>query len=112
MATNKVPTESAAMPAAEMAQYLETLPLPNAAEFVWDRMVSSLYAEGQSGGGHGRALELFREVDKDRSGRVDAAEIQKALERMGVQGVSLKVSATSSTCCAVLCQLFVDSIPT
>jgi hypothetical protein len=30
-------------------------------------------------------------LDKHRSGRVDAAEIQKALERIGVSGVSLKV---------------------
>jgi hypothetical protein len=91
MATNKASTESAAMPAAKMAHYLDTLPLYEAAALVWGRMVSSMHAGTQSGGGHGRALELFRELDKHRSGRVDAAEIQKALERIGVSGVSLKV---------------------
>jgi hypothetical protein len=87
MATNKASTESAAMPAAKMAHYLDTLPLYEAAALVWGRMVSSMHAGTQSGGGHGRALELFRH----RSGRVDAAEIQKALERIGISGVSLKV---------------------
>jgi hypothetical protein len=54
--------------------------LAEAAAAAWTTMRAYMAQEGGM-----RPLELFRSIDKDRSGKIDAKEFQAALKLMGIQ---------------------------
>lgn len=54
---------------------------------VWERM--RLFAADH----HLRALELFREFDKDGNGSLDAQELQLALRRLGLELTDVEAEA-------------------
>ena len=57
-----------------------------AAAAVWERMRAFVKDN------HVRSLELFKSIDKDHNGRIDAAEFGAALGKMGVHGVAPAVA--------------------
>jgi Ca2+-binding EF-hand superfamily protein len=63
------------------------MPTDQAANAIWDKMRSYMKDKGGQ-----RATDLFKEMDKDRSGKIDADEFIAALERMGIRNVSKKVA--------------------
>ena len=65
--------------------HLENFSTEEAAHLIWERMQAFAKHEGGL-----RPLELFREMDKDRSGKVDHIEFAKALQRLHVLGASKK----------------------
>jgi len=66
---------------------LGSLTTEEAADLIWEQM--RLYMKEKGGQ---RATELFKEIDKDRSGKVDADEFMAALERMEIKGVTKKLA--------------------
>ena len=56
------------------------MPAEEAAAVIWDRMRSYMKEKGGK-----RATDLFKEIDKDRSGKIDADEFKAALEKMGIE---------------------------
>jgi len=65
--------------------HLDNFSTEEAAHLIWERMQAFAKHEGGL-----RPLELFREMDKDRSGKVDHVEFGKALQRLHVVGASKK----------------------
>jgi Ca2+-binding EF-hand superfamily protein len=63
------------------------LPTEEAADLIWERMRAYMKEKGGQ-----RATELFKEMDKDRSGKIDVDEFIAALERMDIKGVNKKVA--------------------
>ena len=53
----------------EEAPDINALPTEEAADYIWEQMRSYMKAKGGK-----RATELFKEMDKDRSGKIDADE--------------------------------------
>lgn len=66
---------------------INSLPAEEAADLIWEKMRAYKKDKGCQ-----RATELFKEIDKDRSGKIDVDEFIAALERMGIQGVTKKVA--------------------
>jgi Ca2+-binding EF-hand superfamily protein len=58
-----------------------------AADAIWEKMRTYMKEKGGQ-----RATDLFKEMDKDRSGKIDVTEFIAALERMGIMGVKKKVA--------------------
>jgi len=67
---------------------LSAMPTNEAAEYIWEHLRA--YMHDSKGGT--RALDLFREIDKDKSGKINADELIVALEHIGVPNVSMKVA--------------------
>lgn len=65
---------------------LENMPVAEAAEFIWDQMRAYMKEKGGK-----RATELFKEIDKDRSGKIDVTEFKIALEKMKIPVAPKKV---------------------
>ena len=58
-----------------------------AADAIWEKMRAYMKEKGGQ-----RATDLFKEMDKDRSGKIDVTEFIAALDRMGITGVKKKVA--------------------
>jgi len=67
---------------------LNAMPTEEAADYIWEHLRA--YMHDSKGGT--RALDLFREIDKDKSGKINAEELVVALEHIGVANVSMKVT--------------------
>jgi len=68
------------------APNLDEMPTEEAAEVIWDRMRAYMKEKGGK-----RATDLFKEIDKDRSGKIDADEFKAALVKMGIEVPKKKV---------------------
>ena len=66
---------------------ISALPIEEATELIWSRMRTYMKDKGGI-----RATELFKEIDKDRSGKIDVDEFMSALERMGILGVDKELA--------------------
>lgn len=71
---------------------LDSMPVDEAAEYIWDRMRKYMKEKGGK-----RATDLFKEIDKDRSGKVDAKEFESALVKMKIPVPDKKVLFFYST---------------
>jgi len=85
--------QGSSAPAAAVEEEVEigidynALPTEEAADLIWERMRAYMKEKGGQ-----RATELFKEMDKDRSGKIDVDEFIAALERMDIKGVNKKVA--------------------
>jgi len=59
------------------------------------RLVRTLVPRYMAEKGGTRAKELFAEIDKDRSGRIDGVEFAAALDKMNLSGLSQEVRVCS-----------------